>query len=347
MVMSNAITYAKSDAVPKFNARQGISAHSTRYIFTLGDFIPSQDKRQLNSIGAWAGGMYLGTTEFKTAFRTNHFLIRGALTPLEKRGWRATEDMATNDQMRTSVVSINGVQVQDRFYEVLPGHELEDGMSAGMRDQGVVEITTLRGVEWDTNAPLEIQTAIFPDWDLWLSGEKPFPQYFRDWMEHLEAQQAQKQDELVYETISQMLESGRTFKVYAENIIGQNRKLVQAGANPGGYSIGWQPLTRVFADQLQIELEPETQVKNIAQTQTDSVVATNEALLMLANQLAADRAEMKEQAKQNTEILKVLLAGASPAVKENVSVKAVAEAVAEVEAEGDIEDGTDSTSTGD
>lgn len=299
------VRFTPSESMPKMAAREDVNVRIPRYVFNLGDFIPDVQKASYGSRGGWIGGYHIGT-DFPTMWRTNFFCIRGGITPLEVRAVKATAD---SELMRRPEFQVFGAEMGSApvpRYEVFPGHDIAGLISDEYRPYGFVEITGLRGAEWDDNAPLQLQMYYFPEWIEYLDGATAAPTLLEDWEALIRQGISTAPNEVIAQAGHEMLESGRLFRQYAEQIIGINRELVAKGANDAGYSVGWQPMTRLFAKQLGIELEPEARVRSIAEGQVEAQKSTNENITKIAEALKQDREELKEDRALQTKILETL-----------------------------------------
>lgn len=307
------IEYTPSADMSKVERTVGVDDRITRYIFCIGDFIVPQDKHQLASIGGWAGGYYLGTESFPTAQRTQYFMVRGAIVPLELTVRPVKADQEVSAQMKESRATVGGKAVDRPVYECYPGHDASLALSDEYKEYGFVEIESLRGAHWDDHAAITTQLHFFPQWQEWMRGEAPIPTLLTDW-EGLIREGMNNVDErnpLLITVGEQMLESARQFRQYAESVIRYNRELVRKGANDAGFSVGWQGRAQLFAEQLNVELEPEERVRSIAQTQVDQQAETGKFLRQLAQEMAEDRKATREQ----TAVLADALSGNAPKVK--------------------------------
>lgn len=299
--------YTRSDIMPQMRADVGIDRRVPRYLFLGGDFIYPQRKRQVPF--GWAGGLDLDPNEFKTCWRLKHTIVRGAFVPFETRAAIATADMhvAQKRDGRNRVTmnaSITGKN--NAFYEVLPGPEVSDLLGSPLAEQGLVEIECLRGAEFDKRLPVLLQTAIFPDWDDWMQRRKAIPEKLADWEALVREAARDPKHPLVESAVVDMTTSFQNFRTYANKLIGQNRKLVERGANQGGHVAIWEPMTRHLAYQLDVDIEPEASMGKIATNQNESQKQLGGFFETLALQMASDREATMELLKQNSEIIELL-----------------------------------------
>lgn len=262
----------RKESIPQVSESIDVARHVPRYLVTMGDHIVPEDKRQLRSIGGWVGGFYLGGEKFPCAWRTDFMAFVGGITPFEKRAVTAFADMEITQEMkrkRGQTVDAQGnTQIlPDPVYEVLPGDDATLLLSDDYKDMGFVEITGLRGVDDNMETSLALQLQFFPEWVQWMSGETDengqliaaMPTLLSD-RETL-IRQAKIENDLHAEAQASLLESCRRFREHAQFIVNTNRELVRKGANDAGYAVNWQPTPTLYAEQLGIELEPETALR--------------------------------------------------------------------------------------
>mgnify|MGYP001590867320 CR=1 FL=1 len=256
---SSPITYAEPDS--KIQSRRDPNRHLTRYVFCIGDHIPPEDKIGLRSVGGWAGGVYVGHSEHggcPTMKRTKYLILRGAIVPLETTPFpksNAHRALAPNDEEY-----LQGSNT--RAYTIYAGDSLNDLQAASYRAMGVVEITALSGQDWNTQEARNLQLHFFPQWGEWAKGKGKFPSLLSEWEDLIKDGQTRAVTQAQYTTGEEMMESVRNFRTGALNHIERNRQLMNStrNVNMGGFSIRWNPRSRLFAAQLGITLEDEVRI---------------------------------------------------------------------------------------
>lgn len=241
--------------------KESYPKEAVRYVACLGDFIVPQDKIQLASVGARSGGLRVGASDTEgcpTMFRTDFMIRRGCFTPLEPTA------IAT----RTDERNIDGKSIGQR--QALPGDDMSLLSDDSHREMGIVEITPLRGEVWGTQKAINLNRHFFPDLDAWLNGTKQFPTLLKDY-EEIVSTAVTDTDEL-YTIQQELLNGARVFRQYAQNQIDHNRARIEAtkAIDMAGFTVGWQPRTRLFAEQLGVTLEDEREIKSSTVTTTDS-----------------------------------------------------------------------------
>lgn len=269
--------------------KQGVSREVTRYLFCIGNHIEPRDRFSLN---APMGGIWVGHSEVEgapTMKRTKYMLHACAVTPLEttaipkKAGHR--EEKSSDENFLTGP----GVPAGVRGYTVYPGNDIGFLQSDRFRNMGVVELTGMAGMAWDSGDPVRIQQILFPSFYTWANDPSSFPKTIKERLEALNP-------ECTFEELmAQVRESARLFTSYGKNHIEKNRQLIfsMRSVNMGGYTIGWNELSRLYSSQLEVPLEDQDEIKKGA-PKID--MASNSEILNL----------LKSQAKTN-EVLTSLL----------------------------------------
>lgn len=300
------IRYAPTETAPQIGPQSGVHLGIPRYIFCAGDHIVPNDKHQLAGIGGWAGGYYLGPSQFPCAWRTDFFMVRGAITPLEKRAVMVTADHPLAQQ-RTPGVIVNGRHEDRPSIEALPGEDAALASSDDFRSLGFVELTVLRGVDWDSQTPLHAQLYFFPDWIDWLNGDKAFPVKIADYRDLIQTGINNADRPELGAMGAEMLESCRLFEQHAQEVINLNRELVRKGANDAGYAISWSAMARLYAAQLNIELEPESRMRDMAEGQLAAQAAANSNIEKLADAMLKDRELANAALDKQTQLIELLV----------------------------------------
>ena len=242
-----------------------ISPDAVRYVAGLGDFIEPRDKSQLRNIGARSGGLRIGDSDTEgapTLWRTKYIIRRGAFTPLETTSVLAKGDEYTSDLLKPKPIT------ERMRYPAADILLLQDDEHL---NQGIVEISALRGRPWADGSAKALNRHFFPKFADWLNGED-FPKYLRIYEEMVREARIETDDHATTQT--ELLESARKFRVYALNQIEVNRARIQATRNVdmGGFSISWTGRARLFAEQLEIQLENEKDVAPAPQERADPQV---------------------------------------------------------------------------
>lgn len=232
-----------------------------RYVACLVDFIIASDKIQLASVGARSGGLRVGASDTEgcpTMFRTDYMIRRGCFTPLEPTAVVARSDERT----------IDNKWVGQR--QALPGNDMMLLGDDSYREMGVVELTSLRKEPWGTNKAMDLNRHFFPEIDEWLSGVKAFPTLLAEYEEIVRNAQIATEEHQILQ--QELLNSARIGRQYMLNQIQANRARIEAtkAIDMAGFTIGWQPRTRLFAEQLGITLENENEIKAVQTTVTNT-----------------------------------------------------------------------------
>ncbi len=301
-VAGTPLQYAPNENVV-LQSRRDPTRELTRYCFSIGDHIEPKDKIQLDSIGGWAGGMWLGASEdngIPTMWRTKFMLLSGAITPLETRGVPQKADHRpekANDQEFLS----NG----SRAYMVYAGDNMNYLSADRFSGMGIVELSALKGKNWETGEALNLQMHFFPEWNQWASRQKPFPKTIKEWESLIRKglETARTQDQVT--TGEEMLESVRIFRTYALNHIERNRQAIQSmrSVNTGGFYIGWNEKSRLYARQLEVPLEAEEAISrnapDVSAEQKEDRELRRQELEMRREELKLQREQMEMLRKQS------------------------------------------------
>lgn len=263
------------DNETRLSTKIDLNRDKIRYVACLGNHLENTDARQLTGIGGWAGGLWVGHSEVEgavTMHRTHHMILRGLFTPLETRAVMRKADHREVDGHREVYLDGPGIPPFTRGYTVYAGDELAFLQSDRFRPMGVVEITPLMGVEWNTELRRSLQNFFFPEWNVWQRGEGNIPLLLDDWLTLVKEAQKRAQYENHEIIAEELLESGRLFRVYANNQIERNRQAIQSmrSADHGGQYVGWHNKSRMYAEQLGITLEDE---KSIASAAPESLLS--------------------------------------------------------------------------
>lgn len=243
--MNTALEFSKERHVipPRDTVRRDIP----RYVFCLGDFIPPNDKLQLDSVHAWAGGLRIGHSDTEgapTMWQTKYVIYRGIFTPLEMTAIQSHADVKSRENQQ-NVGLINA----------LPGDDMLMLSDDSHREMGIVEITALANSPFAEGRAEALNKHFFPELDKWRARESEFPALLSDWVTLI--QQAKETSNVIRQTKAEMLTSAQVFESYAKRQIELNRqRIMQTRQNDtGGFTVAWSPRTRLFAAQLGIVLE--------------------------------------------------------------------------------------------
>lgn len=232
---------------------QGIPLEATRYIFTPGDYLDPARKDQLEHLRR-GGEELLGNPCLRRT--TNRFLPRCAITPLEFWGEEMPWDLFPKEG--TSVrppVKLRGVEKQESagrlfpelfFYPHFPGELVRDAVDAGNESRGIVEISYLRGVEWEKGEAQAIQQVIFPDdWTL--------PVELRLVEERIQ-RAADANTATIKDICGEMLDGCAKFRRYAHRMVDRENTQVAQRVHAAGHVYSYTAMGRSFAAQLEIKL---------------------------------------------------------------------------------------------
>lgn len=281
--------------------RQDPNKDKTRYVFSIGDHIPDDEKRQFESVNAFFGGMWVGHSEIAgapTMRRTHYMLYRGAITPLETTAIPRKADHRPVERSQISYLEGKNVPPNIPGYTVYAGDDLNFLQNDNFRPMGVVELQPLRYKTWEQSNARQLQLLLFPRWNDWLMGAKA-PNLLDDWVNEV-MQSFNRHPELrVFE--NDIFESQRLFRSYALNHIEQNRQVIMAKRNvdTGGMYIGWNNRSRLYAAQLGVTLEQEDQLRPAAQT-----TATGDSALI--REMQEERKLRQQEAEQHRQLIQML-----------------------------------------
>src|SRR5262245_5021356 len=149
-VAAEALDFNLSDT--QLRSTIDLNREKTRYVACLGNHMETVDSRQLNSIGGWAGGIWIGHSEVDgcpTMKRTHHMILRGLFTPLETTAVSRKADHREVEGFRESYLDGKNVPAFTRGYTVYAGADFGFLQSDRFRPMGIVEISPLMGVDWD------------------------------------------------------------------------------------------------------------------------------------------------------------------------------------------------------
>lgn len=242
----------------------------TRWIVCAGTTMPPSQFRSLKEVPF--GGVAFGHS-YRTLALTKYLLRRCQITPLiEAVDW-INEDLLGGDFNTPGLVRRESyepsfddpgnpgrVRQIARFgYPVYPGHELQaiQTLFSGSDDIGIREIESLRGVAVPrrnadgTVTPcraFEIQKEIFPDWDAFVSGEKPFFATTDALHSYLDSRQSEVSAEDTFEAIAVLIESNQTFEAWAIRHNDAMARLVQAQVTDNGRRYSFTELNNHYFD---------------------------------------------------------------------------------------------------
>jgi hypothetical protein len=285
----------------------GVDRKAPRYVFTLGDFIEPGDKRQLRGVGGELGGLRVGLSPKEgtpTMWRTNGFIHRAHFVPLE-----ITATVADSDHREGVRPLRDGISV----YEVNPGGDAALLSEDSYKQQGVVELTALRNIAWAGGTAQALNKVFFPDLDGWREDPQGMPVLLSDYVSLVTKVDAQS--DIIAQTKDEILESARAFAVYAKAQIEKNRQAIMRIRNTdaGGFTLGWQARTRLFAAQLGITLEDDN-VFTQEQITVSGAGVIREDTELKAREIAAQE-EANELKRQELEFLRLQFAAKAEETK--------------------------------
>lgn len=237
----------------------GVPVEATRYIFTPGDYLDPARKDQLAHLKRGGDELLSNPCLRRT---TNRFLPKCAITPLEFWGEELAWDLFPKEGISVRPpVKLRGMGKQNSapnsrifpelfFYPHYPGELIRDAIDAGNEPRGVVEITQLQTVPWESGEAQAAQEVIFPaDWVL--------PVQLRLIEEQI-GRAADKNGSDIKNIAGEMLTACEQFRRYGLNIIGrENTQIAQRVMHMHVYS--YSPKCRALADQLEVKLVASTQ----------------------------------------------------------------------------------------
>lgn len=290
------------DNQTRLTEKVNINREKTRYVACLGNHLEAGDRRQLTNIGGWAGGIWVGHSEIEgcpTMKRTHHMILRGLFTPLEMRAIQRKADHRETEFNKESYLDGPGIPPFTRGYTVYPGDDLGFLQSDRYQPMGVVELTGLMGVDWNSELRRSLQEFFFPQWKEWQQGVGEVPVLLSDWTDIVKNAQKNARYESHELIAEQLLESARLFSVYALNQIERNRQAIQSmrSADHGGQYVGWHNKCRTYAEQLGITLEDEKTIAGIASPDNTGLIA----------EMRADRKLREQELATQTAINKALV----------------------------------------
>lgn len=237
----------------------GVPLEATRYIFTPGDYLDPARKDQLAHLKRGGDELLSNPCLRRT---TNRFLPKCAITPLEFWGEELAWDLFPKEGISVRApVKLRGVEKRESapnsrifpelfFYPHYPGELIRDALDAGHEPRGIVEISQLRAVPWESGEAQAAQETFFPS--NWI-----VPVQLRLVEEQI-GRTADKNGSDIKDMASEMLTACEQFRRYAMNIIGrENTQIAQRVMHQHVYS--YSPKCRMLAEQLEVKLAASTQ----------------------------------------------------------------------------------------
>lgn len=178
-------------------------------------------------------------------WRTNYYIYRATFTPLESRAINPKADMRDSNHNHVSLV------------EAFPGDDCSYLTDEHYRRMGVVELSQLRNELWHSGKPLDLNKLFFPEIEAWQAG-KEFPTLLSDYVTLV--QKVRAESDTIAITKDEILRSASSFKEYALDQIEKNRQMLNQmrTKDTAGFTMGWNPRTRLFAEQVGVKLEDDT-----------------------------------------------------------------------------------------
>lgn len=237
----------------------GVPLEATRYIFTPGDYLDPARKDQLEHLRRGGDELLSNPCVRRT---TSRFLPKCAITPLEFWGEELAWDLFPKEGISVRApVKLRGVDKRESvpnsrifpelfFYPHYPGELIRDAIDAGHEPRGIVEISQLRTVPWESGEAQAAQEVIFPvDWAV--------PIQLRIIEEQIQRAAAANGSD-IKDMANEMLTACEQFRRYAMTIIGkENTQIAQRMVHQHVYS--YSPKCHALADQLEIKLVASTQ----------------------------------------------------------------------------------------
>lgn len=250
--LNDELTLVSDDAM-------GIPVEATRYIFTPGDYLDPARKDQLAHLKRGGDELLSNPCVRRT---TNRFLPKCAITPLEFWGEELAWDLFPKEGISVRPpVKLRGVAKRESapnsrifpelfFYPHYPGELIRDAIDAGNEPRGVIEITQLQTIPWESGEAQAAQEVIFPaDWSV--------PVQLRLVEEQIQ-RAADKNGSDIKNIAGEMLMACAQFRRYGMAVVGrENTQIAQRVMHQHVYS--YSPKCRSLADQLEIKLVASTQ----------------------------------------------------------------------------------------
>jgi hypothetical protein len=288
----------RSIQVPTDDTRVRLEA--PRYVFCIGDFIEAGDKRQLRSVGGWAGGLKIGNSETEgapTMWRSNYIINRACFTPMETVATKAKADIDTKADSRFP--GVYQVGEDEWVRQIFPGNDIIHLTDASFQEMGLVEISQLADTPFDLGVAQSLNRHFFPELDNWLGGKEAFPVLISDYITIIQKAPIETDAQAV--TQNEMLESARNFTRYAEAQIEKNYQAIQRSrlTDMGGYGVKWSARTKLFAEQLGRTLEEDIASQIIpVDTKAKELELQEEANRLKREELEFLKAKWEMEAKQ-------------------------------------------------
>lgn len=158
---------------------EGVSVELNRYVFTVGDLIDPEKKRE-SKRHRW-GGIEL-ENDYKCFSITRGFIWRNMIVPMV-RGYDLVDDQLKSDETSGTLINLISPQTAqypfgaiNQLYQVpvQPGQEIATLMfgKSELPRRGLVEIKALRGVQWVDFKNEGIQSFFFPEWEDYRRGKQ-------------------------------------------------------------------------------------------------------------------------------------------------------------------------------
>lgn len=287
---------------------EDVARNLPRYVFFAGDLISPEIKRKSKAL-AWGGETV--EPDYCTLFTTRNILFRNKITPM-LRGLRwISVDMCEDDAAGVVTVRNLGGNTAPNFqngFVAFPGSELSS-LLAKKRDQGLAELTALRGFEYDRVKELRIQQHFFPEWDDYAAGRKKMPVAL-SWTRQQIQNGIDGTDDAVLRSVgADMLKAVDAFYYWGLDRLKIETTLVKSPPNPGTqFVFSYTDLGEQLFDILEVN--------------RDDFLRRDTAGLLNAAQGRDDRGQievvnvMAEMMRQNQDLVKAALA----ALGKNVDV---------------------------
>ena len=279
-----------------------VRLEATRYLFFPGNIIPAQRSRERHELGR--GGEEIDTPCLRRSERVlkPRFLPRAYITPLElwispmpkelvPQGARVRPVRGQQEQLGAfgqpifRSVPLYGV-------EALPGEHIVQILHVPAEEKkGIVEITKLREVEWETGEPRQVQHLFFPEGEIVDGAVWTLPKTLKALQQRIEAVGTTINDPDIKDIASEMVTSCEQFREWGGRLLDREHTLLKKGSSHQ-WTYTYSAVGLLLLDQLGVARQDQG-MQLLAQTQSRIVDGLNnngitpEVLMQMQQQNAA------------------------------------------------------------
>lgn len=299
--MSTLVASPIFEDFPQFVTGDDINPETVRYLFFPGDVIGNRRRQEMRAVS----GVGIGTPDGKPfnvlrnggyeigspcLVRTKGFIPRAYITPLETAAfWIPSELLPTGYPAFSGVAHGNSPMPGQRPAGTLVGEKRFPGdainwiLTSSQNEQGmrlgIVELTALRGANWQDIDSLGLQRLFFPKYP-------DVSPKLADLEAQIRAVQANDPD--ARNVQEQMLQACEEFREWGISKIQVEHSLVKMGTLAEGWTYSYSDLARNLMEQLDVTPQDQ-QFATVARMQ-EQMAATTQAMMEKA--AGADQSEV-------------------------------------------------------